>query len=475
MSAPGASSGVARRLLPVQALHSMGETFFGVSLAGSLFFSVSLDAARPRIILYLAVTMTPFVVLAPLVGRVIDRVRGGHRVVLLLTLVARMATALVLAGQLKSILFYPLAFMMLVLAKSFSVSRNAIVPVLVEDHDYLTLVNSRLARTAAVAGALAAPVAVLVLQRADAGWALRLGAVAYAVGAFFALRLPVAHVDPVTSPLVEATELSGPGVRSATLAMAAVRGAIGFSLFHIGFVLKQGGEPAWVFGALAVASGIGGFIGTFVAERLRLVFSRQAIITGILLLPALLGIVATLRFHRVTATLFAFALGLSASVARRAFDGVVQSEAPHARRGRAYAGIETQLELAWVIGALLAILARAPDWLGIGVLAAWFAAVALAREQARRSALHLHAEVGPVPLPVRLLETADALAARGDVDQAAIVALAAIDVVSPAPSDARVEAWRCGCAPTGTDAERVVHLAHDLVANAYSHQDAGDA
>jgi MFS family permease len=463
----------------VQALHSMGETMFAVSLAGSLFFSVSLDAARPRIVLYLAVTMTPFVVLAPLVGRVIDRVRGGHRVVLLATLVMRMVVALLLASQLKSILFYPEAFVMLVLAKSFSVSRNAIVPVLVEDHDYLTIVNSRLARTAAIAGALASPIAVLVLQLTDAGWVLRLGAVAYGLGAFFALRLPVAHVDPVTSPLVEATELSGPGVRSATWAMAAVRGAIGFSLFHLGFILKQSGEPAWVFGALAIASGVGGFIGTFVAARIRRVLSRQGVLTAALVLPALVGIVATLRFHRVSTSLFAFALGLGASVARRAFDGVVQTEAPHARRGRAYAGIETQLELAWVIGALLAIVARAPDWLGIGVLTAWFAVVALAREQSRRAAVHLQAEVGPVPLPLRLLETADALAARGDVNQAAVVALAAIDVVSPnsalTPVDDRLESWRrCGTAPTGADAELLVHFAHELVANAYSGPDDTD-
>ena len=79
----------AGRLLPVQALHNLGETMFAVSLVGSLFFSVSLDAARPRIVLYLAVTMAPFVGLAPLIGPLIDRVRGGHRMVLLAALGGR--------------------------------------------------------------------------------------------------------------------------------------------------------------------------------------------------------------------------------------------------------------------------------------------------------------------------------------------------------------------------------------------------
>ena len=48
------------KLLRLHPLHSAGEAFFAVSLAGSLFFNVSVDAARPRILLYLALTMAPF-------------------------------------------------------------------------------------------------------------------------------------------------------------------------------------------------------------------------------------------------------------------------------------------------------------------------------------------------------------------------------------------------------------------------------
>ncbi|MBT8241368.1 MAG: MFS transporter, partial [Acidimicrobiia bacterium] len=60
----------ANPLLPVQALHSVGEGLFALSLVGSLFFNVSVDAARPRILLYLALTMAPFAILAPLIGPV---------------------------------------------------------------------------------------------------------------------------------------------------------------------------------------------------------------------------------------------------------------------------------------------------------------------------------------------------------------------------------------------------------------------
>ena len=350
----------AGRLLPVQALHSIGETMFAVSLVGSLFFNVSLDAARPRIVLYLAVTMAPFLVLAPLIGPLIDRVRGGHRMVLLASLGGRAMVALLLATQLKGLLFYPQAFAILVLAKVFTVSRNSLVPVLVADRSHLVVVNSRLAGLSAAAGAVAALVAVAILEVSSPGWVLRAGALAYGAGALLALRLPPPHPQENVSPLVEQMELSGPGVRSATLGMGSLRAAVGFLVFHIGFVMKGAGEPAWFFGLLAISIGLGAFAGTFLAPRLRQLVGEQVMLTAALAVPAVMALVTALRFHRVTAVALVFVLGISASVARRAFDYVVQTEAPHARRGQAYAGLETRLELAWVAGALLAVVSSVP-------------------------------------------------------------------------------------------------------------------
>src|SRR3954452_19938883 len=70
-------SGRVRGLTEMHSLHAAAETCFTISLAGSIFFSVSADAARPRVLLYLVITLAPFLVMAPLVGPVIDRVRGG--------------------------------------------------------------------------------------------------------------------------------------------------------------------------------------------------------------------------------------------------------------------------------------------------------------------------------------------------------------------------------------------------------------
>jgi MFS family permease len=464
----------AGRLLPVQAFHSFGDTMFAVSLVGSLFFNVSLDAARPRIVLYLAVTMAPFLVLAPLIGPLIDRVRGGHRMVLLAAFGGRALLALLLATQLKGLLLYPLAFAILVLAKVFNVSRNSLVPVLVTDRSLLVVVNSRLARISAVAGAAAALVAVAILDSFGPGWVLRAGAAAYGVGALLTLRLPPPHPLENASPIVEQLELSGPGVRSATLGMGSLRAAIGFVVFHIGFVMKRAGEPTWLFGLLAISIGLGAFAGTFLAPRLRRLVGEQVMLTAALASPAVMALVTALRFHRVSAVALAFIVGISGSVARRAFDFVVQTEAPHARRGQAYAGLEARLELGWVAGALAAVAVSVPGWLGAAVLSVGLGSVAIERVIQRRGAARIESAEASTTLPLRLLETAEALAARGDRQQAVSVAIAAVDAVTlagapvkPELADLR-ELGQVAAADQGEHAaEEAIRLARQLVAGAY--------
>ncbi len=464
----------AGQLLPVQAFNTFGETMFTVSLVGSLFFSVSLDAARPRIVLYLAVTMAPFLVLAPLIGPLIDRVKGGHRIVLMAALGGRAVLALLLATQLKGLLLYPLAFTILVLGKVFSVSRNSLVPVLVTDRSHLVVVNSRLARIRAVVGAVAALIGVAILESSGPEWVLRAGALIYGVGALLAHRLSPPHPHENVSPVVEQLELSGPGVRSATLAMGSLRAAVGFLVFHIGFVMKRAGDPTWLFGLLAISVGLGAFAGTYLAPGLRRRLGERVTLTAALASPAVFALATALRFHRITAVALAFVLGLSASVARRAFDCVVQTEAPHARRGQAYAGLEARLELGWVTGALAAVVVSVPGWLGTVVLAAGLGGLALGRVIQRRGAVLIESTAAPATLPLRLLETAEALAARGDRQQAVFVAVAAADSVTPSGASVTPELadlreiGRAAADQAEHRAEDALRLAHQLVAEAYA-------
>jgi hypothetical protein len=45
----------------------VGEAALAVSLADSLFLSISPDAARSKVILFLAISLAPFAVLAPII------------------------------------------------------------------------------------------------------------------------------------------------------------------------------------------------------------------------------------------------------------------------------------------------------------------------------------------------------------------------------------------------------------------------
>ena len=52
------------------------------ALADSLFFDMDLNAARSRVLLFLALSFAPFLFVAPLIGPMIDRMPGGRRFVI---------------------------------------------------------------------------------------------------------------------------------------------------------------------------------------------------------------------------------------------------------------------------------------------------------------------------------------------------------------------------------------------------------
>src|SRR5437016_13436832 len=106
------------RLLVAHVVLIAGDTLVTIALAGSLFFSISPGAARGRVALYLALTMAPFAVVAPLLGPALDRSRGGRRLLLAATAAGRALVCFLMARDLKSLLLFPEAFVVLVLAKS---------------------------------------------------------------------------------------------------------------------------------------------------------------------------------------------------------------------------------------------------------------------------------------------------------------------------------------------------------------------
>ncbi|MEJ7801646.1 MAG: hypothetical protein WKF60_14075, partial [Ilumatobacter sp.] len=413
------------RLTLVHCVHSAAEAFFTISMAGSIFFSVSPDAARPRVLLFLVVTLAPFLVMAPLIGPFVDRVRGGLAGTMTATFVARCVLALLLAGNLRSLFLFPLAFGILVVAKTYTVTRNALVPSLVTDEQDLVAANARLSRTATIVGGLAAAIALAAYSATSGAWTLRIGAVVYAAGAITAWRVrPVARrLEPVDADAF--VELVQPDVTGAVRDMVALRAAIGFALFHFAFSLRAAGDPAWVIGAVILANGTGGFVGTIVSPYMRRTMSERSMFTAALVGAATAMLVAGVAFGRVTLVGAVFVLGLAVSVGRRALDATIQRQAPHARRGQVYAGIETWLELAWVSAACLAVAVRVAPWIGVLALAGFLALVSIAHIR-NRVGLRLLRPVVAAPLCDRLLMRAETLVDHHFPDEGVVVALAAL-------------------------------------------------
>jgi hypothetical protein len=445
-------------------LHSAAETCFAISMAGSIFFSVSAEAARPRVLLFLGVTLAPFLVMAPLVGPVIDRVRGGIGGVVVGTFAVRAVLVLLLAQQLRTLALFPLAFGVLVVAKTYTVGRNALVPLVVGTGEDLVAANARLSRTASIVGALAGAGAVAVYAVAGGPWTLRLAAIIYVAGGMVAwlVRRVLPRAGAATQ--TDVVEMVRVDLTGATWDMMVLRAAVGYAVFHFAFSLRAGNDPIWVLGAVVAASSIGGFLGTIIAPPIRARTDEDHMFTMAMLGAASGMLVAALAYTRPTLIGAMLILGLAASLGRRALDSTIQQFAPQAQRGRIYASLETRLELAWVSGACLAVASRLSTIVGVLVLAGFL--VVMAAQHVRRHRLVALLEPpASMPLPARLITRAETLAGLDHHDEAIAVALSAAQLAGAGLHDPELRRAR-ELLDRPTTSEELRHAAERAIARA---------
>jgi hypothetical protein len=359
------------RLSGTHALGTGADAFFTVSLAGSVFFNVSVGAARPRTIGYLALTLAPFVLLAPLVGPLIDRFGHARPAVAASTCLGRGILCLFAAGDLHTLLLYPEAFGILVLDKAYAITKSALVPSLVENDSDLVAANSRLTRISTVSGLLAGAIAAGILTLTNAVPVLRIASLVYFAAAITALR--IAPETPARPPdaAIEHRELQSPTIRFAAGAMVVLRAGIGFVVFLVAFELKQAGDPTWFFGIIAVCSIAGGLAGTFISPVLRRRLHREEPLLAIaLVVGAAVSALAAGHVAHATIAAAVFAVAFGASVGRQGFDSLLQRDAPDAARGRSFARFETMFQLLWVLGALGAVVIQPGTGQGLATYAA---------------------------------------------------------------------------------------------------------
>jgi len=348
-------SGSFGRLVVLHSVTNAADALFTVSLAGSLFFSVSADAARPRILLYLLLTLAPFAVLGPFIAPVIDRGSGGYRFVILATSAGRCAACAAIAFSLDSLLFFPQAFVVLVLGRTYSVAKSSMVARLVDDDRQLVAANAQLARMGTIGGVAGGAMGAALLHFTGPAVATTAAAAGHALALLIGWRLPRRTTPRHQDPMLDEAEIHQTRLTFAATSMGVLRAAVGFATFLIALVLKASAESAWVYGLALLAGGIAGFVGTLIAGPLRRHVDEQAILLTCLAAAGLVCFVAVAAPITVGVAALAAAVALAATTGRQGFDSLTQRLAPDAEKGRAFAGFEWRFEVAWVVGAIIPV------------------------------------------------------------------------------------------------------------------------
>ncbi|MEV6115009.1 MFS transporter [Streptomyces sp. NPDC052109] len=380
--AHGAGESGLGKLIELHAVNGAGDVMITVALASTVFFSVPTAEARGRVALYLAITMAPFTVLAPVIGPLLDRLPHGRRAAMAGAMLARALLALVISGAVASgsLELYPAALGVLVASKAYGVVRSAVVPRLLPPRFSLVKANSRVTLAGLLATGVAAPVAA-GLHKVGDPWPLYGAFVIFVAGTLLSFSLPPkvdsAKGEDVALLAADAQRLHGsqrrkdreqvkrPGLRTvgpavthALGANAALRCLSGFLIFFLAFLLREHpltGESAAVsLGMVGVAAGAGNALGTAVGAWLR---SRAPEIIIVTVVAVVLGtaIVAALFFGAFLVACLAAVAGFGQALAKLALDALIQRDVPELVRTSAFARSETLLQMAWVFGGAVGI------------------------------------------------------------------------------------------------------------------------
>jgi hypothetical protein len=305
--------------------------------------------------MFLAISLAPFAVIAPFIGPVIDRVPGGRRITVLMVNVLRCITVVLMVPQINSVALFPLAFISLILSRTYAVSKTALVPTLVGSDQELVAANGSLGLLAGLIG-FGAAVPAGLLQLVDSRLTLVMSAVMFGLAGLVSLQLP-RHIatTPKTIDEAEISELNGSGVRHAALSMMLLRGIVGFLFFHVAFWLRdERAGTAWFALALGLSS-LATMLANALSPMLRRLISERTMMTVSLTVISVTGVLAGV-FGGITAgiVLIAVCNGMG-SIGRLAFESIIQREAPDANRARTFVKFETINQLVWVSSGLAAV------------------------------------------------------------------------------------------------------------------------
>jgi hypothetical protein len=357
-----------------------------VSLAGSLFFSVSPTEAKGKVLLYLLLTIAPFAVVSPVLGPLIDRSANGRRILVAISAGVRALLCWLMAEHLNSLWLFPLAFLLLVSSKLYVVTRGALVPEMARTDQFrehaehvgdagwpnelageekgFAGFNAQLTLLGTLVGLVAGSIGAGILKGIGAPSVLYVAAFVY-VGATVAsarlqrpnkvVRDQVAGLTQSERDLNALNPLGDIEVAWGLGAAAIMRFAAGFATFLLAFGLRrESAGLGWYAVALTLSAG-GSLLGLAFVTRVRNKLKESTLLTIALFITGAGSALASLRPILAVQVLLAGWIGLSGAIAQPSFDAITQRNVAPGAQGRTFARFAVRQQLLWVVGALLPV------------------------------------------------------------------------------------------------------------------------
>jgi hypothetical protein len=374
------------RLALVHVIMMAGDTLVTVSLAGSLFFSVSPTEAKGKVLAYLLLTIAPFAVVSPILGPLIDRSANGRRILVALSAGFRVLLCWSMSQHLNSLWLFPEAFLVLISSKLYVVTRGALVPEMartdqfrehaakvgqagwpaheVEEAKGYAGFNAQLTLLGTIAGLIAGSIGAGLLKGLGAPSVLVAAAAVYAGATVASVRLqrPAKAVREEVGGLSQSARdlhalnpLGDVEVSWGLTASALMRFTVGFATFLLAFGLRRADAGlSWFAFALAI-SALGSLVGLAVVTRVRNAVPESTLLTLALLATGVGAGVASAHPTLIAQVVLAGWLGLCAAVVQPSFDAITQRNIPAGAQGRTFARFAVRQQLLWVLGAVIPV------------------------------------------------------------------------------------------------------------------------
>jgi MFS family permease len=351
-----------------------------VALANTLFFAAAKAESVTNVALYLAITVAPFALVAPVIGPLLDRLQRGRRAALAVSFAGRAALAVVMALNYDNWGLYPAALGVMVLSKSYHVLKAAVTPRVLPSAITLATTNSRLTTFGMVAGGVSGALAAGILALSGSPGALFFTAALAVVGMLLCLRIP-RWVESTAGEVPAALRSTVRGRRQpvsrgvvvALWGNGSMRFLTGFLTLFVAFTVRAqaGDDPRQqllLIGIVGAAAGLGSFGGNAAGSRQR--FSKiDTVVVGCIAVAVAAAVVAAVLPGLATAALVALVAATCSALAKVCLDAVIQRDQPEESRSSAFGRSETVLQLAWVFGGALGVLLP-HDTYGLGFVVA---------------------------------------------------------------------------------------------------------